>query len=132
MCISKTCSWTTYLVGLVSGGLHLLIDPALEFVGVPEELLQMERVLEGGPAKLGALMKGVASAQQLKYKNKGFMYCDSAFCQQSLRRRNCLLGCIEGHFRVLISTYRISAGGHILFGVMVVLDQFGSKFIQGL
>lgn len=66
------CSRKTYLVGLISGGLHLLIYPALELVRVPEELLEMERILQGGTAKLGTLMKGVASAQQLKYKNKGF------------------------------------------------------------
>lgn len=28
--------------------------------------------------------------------------------------------------------YGVSAGGHILFGVVVVLDQLGGKFIQGL
>lgn len=61
-----------HLVGLISGGLHLLIDPALELVRVPEKLLQMERVLQGSTAKLSTLMKGVASAQQLKYKNKRF------------------------------------------------------------
>lgn len=33
---------------------------------------------------------------------------------------------------MLISTYCISAGGHILLGVVIVLDQFGGKFIQGL
>lgn len=67
MC-NTTCisSRTTYLVGLVSGGLHLLIYPALELIRVPEELLQMERVLQGGTAKLSTLMKRVASAQQLK------------------------------------------------------------------
>lgn len=55
----------TNLVGLVSGGLHLLVDPALELIRVTEELLQVERVLQGGTARLSALMKGVASAQQL-------------------------------------------------------------------
>lgn len=63
-----TCSSSraTYLVGLISGSLHLLIDPALELIRVSEELLQMERVLQGGTAKLSSLVKSVASAQQLK------------------------------------------------------------------
>lgn len=30
------------------------------------------------------------------------------------------------------STYSISPGSHVLFGVVVVLNQFGSKFIQRL
>ncbi len=33
---------------------------------------------------------------------------------------------------MLISTYCISASGHILLGVVIILDQFGGKFIQGL
>lgn len=57
---------TTNLVGFISGGLHFLIDPAFELIRVPEELLQMERVLQGGTAKLSTLVKSVASAQQLK------------------------------------------------------------------
>ena len=56
----------THLVGLVSGGLHLLVDPALELIRVAEELLQVEGVFQGGTAGLSALMEGVASAQQLQ------------------------------------------------------------------
>ena len=29
-------------------------------------------------------------------------------------------------------TYSISAGGHVFFGVVIVLDQFGSELIQSL
>lgn len=61
----------THLVGLVSGGLHLLVDPALELVRVAEELLQAEGVLKGSTAKLSALVEGVASAQQLHNKSEG-------------------------------------------------------------
>lgn len=55
-----------YLVSLISGGLHLLVDPALQLVGVPEELLQVERVLQGSAARLCALVQGVAAAEQLQ------------------------------------------------------------------
>lgn len=55
----------THLVGLISGGLHLLVDPALELVRVTEELLQVEGVLQGSTARLCTLMEGIASAQQL-------------------------------------------------------------------
>lgn len=54
-----------YLVSLVRGSLHLLVDPALELIGVPEELLQVERVLQGSTTRLSALMQGVAAAEQL-------------------------------------------------------------------
>lgn len=33
---------------------------------------------------------------------------------------------------VLWFAYCISAGGHILLGVVIVLDQLGGEFIQGL
>lgn len=55
-----------YLVGFVCGGLHLLIDPALELIRVTEKLLQMEGVLQGGTAGLSTIVQGIASAQQLK------------------------------------------------------------------
>lgn len=58
------------LVGLVRGRLHLLVDPALQLVGVPEELLQVEGVLQGGAAGLGALMQRVPAAQQLQTQKK--------------------------------------------------------------
>ena len=54
-----------YLVSLISGSLHLLIDPALELIRVPKELLQVERVLQGSTTRLSTLMQGVAAAEQL-------------------------------------------------------------------
>lgn len=60
--------WTGDLVGFVCGGLHLLVDPALQLVRVPEKLLQVEGVLQGGAAQLSALVQGVAAAQQLQVK----------------------------------------------------------------
>lgn len=32
----------------------------------------------------------------------------------------------------LWSAYCVSAGGHILLGIVIVLDQLGGKFVQGL
>lgn len=55
----------SYLVSLICGGLHLLVDPALELVRVPEELLQVEGVLQGGAARLSTLVQGVAAAEKL-------------------------------------------------------------------
>ena len=59
-----------YLVSLICGGLHLLVDPALELIRVPEELLQVEGVLQSSTARLSAFMQGVAAAEQL-YMWKG-------------------------------------------------------------
>jgi len=57
-----------YFISFICGSFHLLIDPALELIGVAEKLLQVERVRQLGPATHGSLMKGVAAAQQLKDK----------------------------------------------------------------
>ena len=54
-----------YLVSLICGSLHLLVDPALELIRVPEELLQVERILQSSPTRLGTVMQGVAAAEQL-------------------------------------------------------------------
>lgn len=61
--ISK--SLMNYLVSLICGSLHLLIDPTLELIRVPEELLQVERVLQGSTTRLSTLMQGVSAAEQL-------------------------------------------------------------------
>lgn len=58
-------SLMNYFVSLICGSLHLLIDPALELIRVPEELLQVERVLQGSTTRLSTLMQGVAPAEQL-------------------------------------------------------------------
>ncbi len=63
-------SLMNYLVSLICGSLHLLIDPALELIRVPEELLQVERVLQGSTTRLSTLMQGVSAAEQL-YMCKG-------------------------------------------------------------
>lgn len=55
-----------YFVSLICGRLHLLIDPALQLIRVPEELLQMERVLQGSAAGLSAFMQGITAAEQLQ------------------------------------------------------------------
>lgn len=55
-----------HLVGFVCGGLHLLIDPALELIRVTEKLLQVERVLQGGTAGLSSIVQSITSAQQLE------------------------------------------------------------------
>lgn len=55
-----------HLVGFICGGLHLLIDPALEFIRVTEKLLQVEGVLQGGTAGLSTIVQSITSAQQLK------------------------------------------------------------------
>lgn len=52
-----------YLVSLISGSLHLLIDPALELIRVPEKLLQVERVLQGSTTRLSTLMQGITTAE---------------------------------------------------------------------
>lgn len=61
-------SLVNYLVSLICGSLHLLVDPALELIRVPEELLQVERVLQGSTTRLSTLMQGVAAAKQLHTK----------------------------------------------------------------
>lgn len=60
-----------YLVSFVSSGLHLLIDPALELIRIPEELLQVERVFQGSTTRLSTLMQGVAAAEQLNVCKRG-------------------------------------------------------------
>lgn len=57
---------STHLVGFICGSLHLLINPTLELIRVTEKLLQVERVLQGGTAGLGAVVQSIAPAQQLK------------------------------------------------------------------
>lgn len=54
-----------YLVSLICGSLHLLVDPALELIRVPKELLQVEGILQSRPTRLSTLMQGVAAAKQL-------------------------------------------------------------------
>lgn len=119
VCTDQRYHFINYLVSFVGGRLHLLVDPALELIGVPEELLQVEGVLQGGAARLGALVQGVAAAEQLK-------------------GRNVTEGeCFEVTQRIPASafsgdTYSISASRHIFLGVVVVLDQLGGKLVQGL
>lgn len=55
-----------YLVSFVSSSLHLLVDPALELIRIPEELLQVERVFQGSTTRLSTLVQGIAAAEQLK------------------------------------------------------------------
>lgn len=61
------------LVGLVRGRFHFLVDPALELVRVPEELLQFGGVLQGGVAGLSVLMQGIAATQQLQTCGRYFV-----------------------------------------------------------
>lgn len=107
-----------YLVSFIGGSLHLLVDPALELIRISEELLQVEGVFQGSATRLCALMQGVAAAEQLKISNvregdyfEVKEYSAAAFSSD---------------------TYSISASSHIFLGIVVVLDQLGSKLIQGL
>lgn len=54
------------LVGLIGGGLHLLVDPTLQLIRVPEELLEVEGVVQSGPPGLSSLMQGIPATQQLQ------------------------------------------------------------------
>lgn len=56
-------SFTNYLVSLISSSLHLFIDPALKLIRVPEELLEVEGVLQGSTTRLSTVMQGIAAAE---------------------------------------------------------------------
>lgn len=58
-----------YFISFICGSFHLLVDPALELIGIPEKLLQVEGIGQLGPAIHGSLMKGIAAAQQLEDKD---------------------------------------------------------------
>lgn len=56
-------SFTNYLVSLISSSLHLFIDPALKLIRVPEELLEVEGVLQGSTTRLSTVVQGIAAAE---------------------------------------------------------------------
>lgn len=113
-----------YFVSFICGRLHLLIDPALQLIRVPEELLQKGRIPQGSTAGLSALVQGITAAEQLQMATESQSFIIHP-------------GCVFEEAAMLSSrglriTYGISASSHILFSIVVVLYQFSSKFIQGL
>lgn len=118
-----------YFISFICGGFHLLVDPALELIGVAEKLLQVEGVCQLGPATHGSLVQGIAAAQQLEDKgphDSPVPALQRLLPAPEVTRTGEWGRCGEN------GTYRISAGGHVLHCVVVVLNQLGCEFIQCL
>lgn len=69
-----------YFVSFICGRLHLLIDPALQLIRVPEELLQKGRIPQGSTAGLSALVQGITAAEQLQMATESEFHYPSRVC----------------------------------------------------
>lgn len=83
-----------YFISFICGSFHLLVDPALELIGITEKLLQVEGIGQLGPAIHGSLVKGIAAAQQLEEKDLVNL---SSYRPRDTPAREATCICLEGH-----------------------------------